>query len=663
MPRPSAMAMLALALLVLLPQGCQAKHGDGDEEKGPPSWLSGMSAHPDIAQWRALCRVSLGAWNDGLLSCACPAGELFDVAEGCKGFERKASADVTGCADLAQASREDLQRCAADLLELPSITIHLDPGELSAAEVKEIGGQLSRDWTAPIRGVTVISQKTPHRTLLLLQGDKGAAVEWQPWINSGACAGRVNLPSVNPMRALRAPMPTQEATGHCLALVTGDGAIGEQTGRSMCDAVSTFVSALVGSGEVQPLTGVKVHYAANGTGCFDGGSALVVNAQAGAHSLTYNVVLQDGIPLLRMVTVAGPDEAILFAFLSPTGRVEGYTRIRHRATDRQRSHLLETECTAFDDRGRALLDDVTERGNRADLRAATQSVSHAFAPFPLGRRLGAGHAPVNALLIDSGIDPRVPGLAERLGVTPRDERPSFEYSRNEPIGNLLDILDDDGHGTRMATIVAGDLPSVMLHLLRAGEVTTWGPSVELLHRWQRTIRETQSRVVNISYSFTQGMAECGEFFGALFGGLPEVLFVVGTGNDGSRNSVDACPSSLGRRFNNVLTVAGADAATGRLAKGSSYGREVAKVAAPFRGDTISTAPTRQPLGEVVVTQHEGTSISAALVSNAALRMIVRHPRATAQQLVRAFMKTCTRNRLDVACEGEVSFERLERYLR
>lgn len=665
MQHVSSVSILALTISSLLPQGCRAEHASTTEvgARTQPAWLSAVSAHSDIAQWRKGCKESGGSWSDGLLSCQCQPGKLFDVAGGCVRVARKQPADVAGCGDLAQGSREDLQRCAADLLELPSMSIHLDTGELSDSEVKRIGEQLDKDWTAPLRGTTITSQKTTHRNLLLLVGDKAASIEWQPWLTAGGCAGRFNTSSVNPIRALRAPMPADEARKHCVGLMAAGGDEDRQAGDAMCQAVTTFVLALSALDEAEPFTWAKAHYARNGTGCIDGGSALAVNARIGAIPLTYNVALQDGVPVLRLIAVPGPDESALYAFLAPTGRVEGYALVRHKAAGGLEDHLLETEYTAFDDRARALQHEVTERGNRAELRAVAATTHDTFALLPLDGRADPSFAPISALIIDSGIDPRVPGLAERLGVTSTDDRPAFAYSRDQPIGSLLDILDDEGHGTRMAVIVAADLPGVKLHLLRAAEVAAWGPGAALLHRWEQVIRQTRSRVVNISCGFTQDVADCDAFFGALFADLPGVLFVVGAGNDGSRNSVDACPSSLAFRHGNVLTVAGSDAGQRRLAEHSSYGRDVAKVAAPYWGDSISTQPTRQALGEVVVTQQGGTSISAALVSNAALRLLARHPRITAQQLVRAFMKTCTRSNLDVACEGEVSFERLERYLR
>jgi hypothetical protein len=55
----------------------------------------------------------------------------------------------------------------------------------------------------------------------------------------------------------------------------------------------------------------------------------------------------------------------------------------------------------------------------------------------------------------------------------------------------------------------------------------------------------------------------------------------------------------------------------------------------------------------------GTSLSAALVSNAALRLRARHPELTAAGVTRTLMQACRPQGLDVACGGGLDFQRLE----
>ncbi|HET6346324.1 MAG TPA: S8/S53 family peptidase, partial [Myxococcota bacterium] len=313
--------------------------------------------------------------------------------------------------------------------------------------------------------------------------------------------------------------------------------------------------------------------------------------------------------------------------------------------------------------------DVTPRGDRASLeRALLGSDEPRGLGLPTdssGRR--ALWTPQVAVLIDSGIDPRLPGLRRRLNLAPLslamylERNAPFTPVSGDPVRALLNILDDDEmegrHGTRVASVVAADLPRLQLSFIRA--IDLLDPSAATTpDRWTDFIARSRAKVVNISVTYARLVADCDAFFGPIFGGSPDVLFVVASGNNGAQDPTGTCPASLAGRFPNVVTVAGMAPSGRALHSHSNHGLAVAKVAAPYEGLAAEAPGSLAPPASRLAPMH-GTSLSAALVSNGALRLWARHPELTAARVARTLMQACQPQGLDVACGGGLDFQRLE----
>jgi subtilisin family serine protease len=161
------------------------------------------------------------------------------------------------------------------------------------------------------------------------------------------------------------------------------------------------------------------------------------------------------------------------------------------------------------------------------------------------------------------------------------------------------------------------------------------------------LRAVNPQVVNISQTFDEDVADCEAFFGPVFDEFRErVLFIVGAGNSGDRNPQTVCPGSLGHKYPNVVSVAGVDDG-GEIHWSSNYGAEVVQLAAPFCTAVLG----KNGAAETSPSKDCGTSFSAPLVANAALRVLADNPKMKPSEIRDLLLQSCSDEGLDVACGG------------
>jgi subtilisin family serine protease len=380
------------------------------------------------------------------------------------------------------------------------------------------------------------------------------------------------------------------------------------------------------------------------------------------------VTLQSYTPLNRLLRVTGVGGDEVLAFLGPRGQIEAGVVRHHDLAEADAPYLLRSARHVLGPRWQHLGGDEAHRGDRAALAQALEATgTPPHLPTDSPRRASL-QRPQVALLIDSGIDPRLPGLRDRLNLAPLslamflEDHAPFTPVSADPVRALLDLLDDDElegrHGTRVASVVAADLPRLQLSLIRSLDVLGGEDTARLSQRWADFIARSRASVVNVSVTYSRLVADCAALFDPIFRGAPDVLFVVAAGNNGATNPVTTCPASLAHRYPNVLTVAGTDRSGRLLHPHSNRGIRVAKVAAPYEG-VAAEAVGSLAMPVARLTPMSGTSLSAALVSNAALRLWARHPALTAPAVAGTLMRACRPQGLDVACGGGLDFRRLE----
>jgi subtilisin family serine protease len=230
-------------------------------------------------------------------------------------------------------------------------------------------------------------------------------------------------------------------------------------------------------------------------------------------------------------------------------------------------------------------------------------------------------------VVDSGVDPATPALAGRL-------LPGRDFVTGKPL-----VRDRVGHGTHVATLIVGNpqdgngifgvAPAARVLPLGVGtadgRVVDKAAAAALAH----AIRNPQVRVINLSW----GRPSTPIVDRALkaVAAKRSVLLVTAAGN-GSDDLVrsDLLPQSFDDDAE--LTVASTNMFNG-LSSFSNYGTHV-EVAAP--GEHILSS---FPGGTLKVM--DGTSAAAPIVSGIAALLFSRYPAATAAQVKRAIVSSCS----------------------
>ncbi|MHB6910159.1 type VII secretion-associated serine protease mycosin [Streptomyces sp. CB02959] len=229
---------------------------------------------------------------------------------------------------------------------------------------------------------------------------------------------------------------------------------------------------------------------------------------------------------------------------------------------------------------------------------------------------------VTVAVIDSGVDSSVPELRGQL-------LPGKDFTGQGRGANH----DDEGHGTSMATIIAGR---------RSGD-GPWGlaPGSKILPiksidgNWAinmaKSIRyaaDQGAKVINISQGGTVSDGNKAVLQPAVdYANKKGSLVFAGTGNEGGQGNAPAYPASLP----GVVGIGAVDKSL-KVAKFSTYGPQVA-LAAPGVGiPTRCTTELRRCI-------EDGTSDATAIASASAALIWSAHPDWTNNQVLRVMMET------------------------
>ncbi|GHF37235.1 type VII secretion-associated serine protease [Streptomyces mashuensis] len=238
---------------------------------------------------------------------------------------------------------------------------------------------------------------------------------------------------------------------------------------------------------------------------------------------------------------------------------------------------------------------------------------------------GAG---ITVAVVDTGVDAQLPDLAGQVV-------PGKDYG--DPDGGVQS--DPDGHGTRMAVLIAGTgksdggtggyglAPGARIrpfHVVQGGEAISRRNGNAVVSRAIRDAADSDAKIINLSVggmSRIRQEAEAVEY--ALSKG--KLLFAA-TGNDGMDDAVDYPAAYPG-----VVAVGAVDE-SGKVTKESNQGPEVA-LGAP--GDNMVMTCK----GGTGVCRSHGTSDATAIASASAALVWSAHPDWTANQVLRVLINT------------------------
>ena len=359
--------------------------------------------------------------------------------------------------------------------------------------------------------------------------------------------------------------------------------------------------------------------------------------------ITYKITGKKNTPINRKISMTSASGIVAEVALSPSGAIFGGRISYSEAESAQSPWLYQAHKVYFEGPFSFVSKQVASRGDRARLQRGLWEASHlgkdlkdSLLPHELG---SAFPGPVRAMILEGEVDLRIPALARRFvldervvedfvttGSLPRsvfvDESlpRSLESMAASPMAN---------HGTNVAAVLLAGLPDVQTFLV---DVNTRVPrnAAKLRDMLDSRIGKRQPRVVNISRSFHGAIGACEDAFDPVFLKYrDDVLFVVAAGNYGEEDSPGICPASLAWKHSNVLSVAGTDG-RGKIHRRSNWGSKGANIAAPYCAQTLD--PLADDNDQLSIVEACGTSISAPLVGNAALKAFATNPRMTAPEV-------------------------------
>ncbi|MGK5086624.1 S8/S53 family peptidase [Bdellovibrionota bacterium FG-2] len=373
------------------------------------------------------------------------------------------------------------------------------------------------------------------------------------------------------------------------------------------------------------------------------------NSQTLQQLVSFNIDFREYIPYRRMITVAD-DSSQLSVYLNANGSFQGFD---YKATtlstqnetyyDAPFSQVVNANETSLGDRRH------TFKGLKSLAEFQSQPALHDLMPGETQSSLVKGKPAV--LVLDSGLDLGAPGIRSRIQLSgdivssiPRKQSdrelarffslPIFGYTTVATF-NALDLVKNWEHGTNMAALAIRDLAEAELYFVSAN-------GIDPITRLEQELSKRPIDVVNISYDFSYELIDGDERFTKLFNGYPHTLFIMGAGNTRTRNP-DICPAKVATQgeFPNVLSVAGTDA-SGHIDRESSYGEQTALIAAPFTSQCLSRVNNEYQLSSC-----SGTSVSTALMTNFALKTMLREGTSDAAELRQAIRNQCVDAPLDV----------------
>lgn len=261
---------------------------------------------------------------------------------------------------------------------------------------------------------------------------------------------------------------------------------------------------------------------------------------------------------------------------------------------------------------------------------------------PQAWRAGLTGAGVKTAVLDSGIDPKHPDLADAVAA-------SADFT-----GDAEGPVDRNGHGTHVASIItgsgaasdgryAGVAPDTQLVVGKVLDDTGFGSYSQIVAGMEWAVAQ-QSRVVNMSLGSgpsdgTDPMSQAVDALSASSG----ALFVIAAGNDGTPGSVSA-PSTA----NSALSVGSVDGENRRApssSQGPRVGDQAAKPEITAPGVAIAAARAAdtwrgEPIDDYY-TRLGGTSMATPHVAGAAAILAQQHPDWTGERIKEALVGSTT----------------------
>ncbi|MFG1880380.1 S8 family serine peptidase [Micromonospora sp. NPDC049102] len=262
---------------------------------------------------------------------------------------------------------------------------------------------------------------------------------------------------------------------------------------------------------------------------------------------------------------------------------------------------------------------------RADLADTTAQIG---APEVwAGGDTGTG---VRVAVLDTGIDPTHPDLADRIATT-------AVFVPGEQ------ITDRAGHGTHVASTVAGTgaasggrekgvAPTATLAIGKVLSDTGNGQDSWVIAGMEWAARESGARIVNLSLGAGQPSDGADPMSQALntLSAETGTLFVVAAGNDGLQSTISA-PGAADAALT-VGAVDNNDELASFSSEGPRIGDEAIKPELTAPGVGVLAARSQYVPGEGLYQSMDGTSMATPHVAGAAALLAARHPDWTGQQL-------------------------------
>ena len=654
-----------------------------------------------LATQAALCAQTGGAWQAGWVHCICPQDSLFHVDTGCGPVAW--SAGVHAVLNTPNLPPAALRRALHTLLRPGSgMQIVLDANQLTPTALQRWAAALRADPSRVLGGFTLPPAHAQHATVWILTPPDARS---RQEVERELPVGPAQVIALDPFfagthidaeRPLAMPPPAVDPawmdavwwgdpsalpparSGAASPAMQPPAAWSEQLCAQSLAATAmplTSLTQLCSSTQAAwrhlqdpnaatwPLGPVQQGLRWD-TPPGAGESTLAMQFLGANVAVYYSVVLADGVPVRRVLRAGSPLGHELMLFLSPSGSIDSIVaKTRHvpAAGDGapEATAVLRRERWLLDRAWRLVRQDTDTLGNRAQF-------NQALVGWQGRNRLTTDSAPrptqATVVLMDTGVDPRLPGLRHRMQLaygTSLEEHllPLSNFTApSSPALRALTLFDERGHGTRVAARLLANLPAARLHVLR-GDDLGFVPAPLLQARWKDYLLAVQPQVVNISQDYSRLLPNCDSFFGPIVAALPNTLFVAGAGNDGAASAAGVCPAGLAGRYPNVLSVAGSNAAGTALDPLSNHGAHVS-VAAPMEQPTVAFGSSEAAQFSGTADRAQGTSFAAAAVSNLALvrsaEAAGRGLKLSGAGLAAALLAQCLPGSLDVECGGALA---------
>ena len=631
----SVLISFMTCVLTGLTPSCGVGHLDPAHQEALP----GGRAEPP----GGLCQKSGGHWHLNLRSCSCAQDQLFSTQRGCLNAVPTAqlhSSVQVSCSDHAVCAELPTHAALTAQL-LQGIPVDLPHPKLEAYLVLQPWSARATDWE--LQQVTL---RPSHDMMVRYNAAVLLGEGLAPQAAARACEGLLELQA-----------PDMQAPSQRLCA---------NLGRAL-ESVR------------QDLEPIDLHAKSSGQGPAAIAFAVGNLGEAAGHAI-YNLVGRGGTYFTRTLELSHGRHLILEVVLSPQGQVMGGTLRRHLPLPHSAEFLLQVDTVHFDHLFVPLQEETRQAGPRRALQEAVRTgLQRSREGWPPHRLSTDGGQlplwqPLRAMVLESAVDPRVPGLWQRMDVRSHEaarwtqgsrlERPLFSWPA-DPVEAALQITADlaGSHGTLVAALLAADLPGVKISLMTGGH-GEWAANAEgAADLLMEKLRIDAPQVVNISRNYDITLANCEAVFGPVLARSSQsILFVAAAGNGDTRNAAHVCPASLAPYYPNLIAVAGVnpDGSIGHDPKSreptSNYGDTV-QIAAPVCAQAEIYSETGLSLHRDC-----GTSMAAPVVANAALRVVARRPDLHPADLRQLLMDTCTPSGQDVECGGQLDVEGLEAWL-